>query len=202
MFSLVSRKFLAMRNIVLYSVCWFLGKNISNFVPPAWKLDNLYYHSIEWHIWKFPSCLLHQSVKQSIKYSIRRTTMGPNCKNLPRIKLKIRKIDHPCNCNSLKHEHEWMKWPDTEICESAETRWNLLGKFREITSTTSELIFGRFETFVRAEGEESSTSEESWVLIVFWVESNWNFPVLAPVLPHSIRSVSTVTLESQHNGGD
>ena len=27
-------------------VCWFLGKNLPNFVPPAWKLDNLYYHSI------------------------------------------------------------------------------------------------------------------------------------------------------------
>ena len=26
-------------------VCWFLGKNHSNFVPPNWKLDNPYYHS-------------------------------------------------------------------------------------------------------------------------------------------------------------
>ena len=26
-------------------VCWFLCKNISNFVPPAWKLYNLYCHS-------------------------------------------------------------------------------------------------------------------------------------------------------------
>ena len=25
-------------------VCWFLGKNISNFEPAAWKLDNPYYH--------------------------------------------------------------------------------------------------------------------------------------------------------------
>ena len=25
-------------------VCWFLGKNISNFVHPAWKLVNLYCH--------------------------------------------------------------------------------------------------------------------------------------------------------------
>ena len=25
-------------------VCWFIGKNLSNFVPPAWKLDNPYYH--------------------------------------------------------------------------------------------------------------------------------------------------------------
>ena len=25
-------------------VCWFLGKNQSNFVPPAWKLGNRYYH--------------------------------------------------------------------------------------------------------------------------------------------------------------
>ena len=28
-------------------VCWFLGKNISDFVPPTWKLDNPYYHTEE-----------------------------------------------------------------------------------------------------------------------------------------------------------
>ena len=27
-------------------VCWFLGKNLSNFVPPAWKLDKPYYHNV------------------------------------------------------------------------------------------------------------------------------------------------------------
>jgi hypothetical protein len=26
-------------------VCQFLDKNLSNFVPPIWKLDNWYYHS-------------------------------------------------------------------------------------------------------------------------------------------------------------
>ena len=26
-------------------VCWFLDKNLSNFVPPAWKLVNPYYHN-------------------------------------------------------------------------------------------------------------------------------------------------------------
>ena len=26
-------------------VCWFLGKNLSNFVPPAGKLNNPYYHN-------------------------------------------------------------------------------------------------------------------------------------------------------------
>ena len=25
-------------------ICWFLFKNISNFVPPVWKLHNLYCH--------------------------------------------------------------------------------------------------------------------------------------------------------------
>ena len=25
-------------------VCWFLGKNLSNFVPPVWKLHNPYCH--------------------------------------------------------------------------------------------------------------------------------------------------------------
>ena len=28
-------------------VCWFLGKNLSNFVPPVWKLHNPYCHSVE-----------------------------------------------------------------------------------------------------------------------------------------------------------
>ena len=27
-------------------VCWFLGKNLSNFVYPAWKLDNPYCHNV------------------------------------------------------------------------------------------------------------------------------------------------------------
>ena len=25
---------------------WILGKNLSNFVSPTWKLDNPYYHDI------------------------------------------------------------------------------------------------------------------------------------------------------------
>ena len=28
-------------------VCWFLGKNLSNFVPPVWKLHNPYCHSVQ-----------------------------------------------------------------------------------------------------------------------------------------------------------
>ena len=27
-------------------VCWFLGKNLSNFVPPVWKLHNPYCHRV------------------------------------------------------------------------------------------------------------------------------------------------------------
>ena len=27
-------------------VCWFLGKNLSNFVPPVWKLHNTYCHNV------------------------------------------------------------------------------------------------------------------------------------------------------------
>ena len=27
-------------------VCWFLGKNLSNFVPPVWKLHNPYCHTV------------------------------------------------------------------------------------------------------------------------------------------------------------
>ena len=28
------------------STCWFLGKNLSNFVPPVWKLHNPYCHNM------------------------------------------------------------------------------------------------------------------------------------------------------------
>ena len=28
-----------------FTVCWFLCKNLSNFVPPAWKLHNPYCHN-------------------------------------------------------------------------------------------------------------------------------------------------------------
>ena len=27
-------------------VCWFFGKNLSNFVHPTWKFNNPYYHSL------------------------------------------------------------------------------------------------------------------------------------------------------------
>ena len=48
-------------------VCWFLGKNLSNFVPPVWKLHYPYCHSEQrastlqkipdtLHI--YPSCIL------------------------------------------------------------------------------------------------------------------------------------------------
>ena len=30
-------------------VCWFLGKNLSNFVCPNWKLHNLYCHTLQLH---------------------------------------------------------------------------------------------------------------------------------------------------------
>ena len=35
-------------HITFLWVCWFLGKNIFNFVYPAWKLDNLYCHTSGW----------------------------------------------------------------------------------------------------------------------------------------------------------
>ena len=28
-------------------VCWFLGKNLSNFVPPVWKFHNPYCHIVQ-----------------------------------------------------------------------------------------------------------------------------------------------------------
>ena len=30
-------------------VCWFLGENLSNFVPPVWKLHNAYCHNTHSH---------------------------------------------------------------------------------------------------------------------------------------------------------
>ena len=46
-------------------VCWFLGKNISNFVPPAWKLYNPYCHNIysgEDRIWYIRQFKVYQVV--------------------------------------------------------------------------------------------------------------------------------------------
>ena len=45
-------------------VCWLLGKNLSNFVPPAWKLHNPYCHSAQFRnilhlmlfLYKFKKC--------------------------------------------------------------------------------------------------------------------------------------------------
>ena len=37
-------------------VGWFLGKKLSNFVPPAWKLDNLYYNIIHLQFLCFHKC--------------------------------------------------------------------------------------------------------------------------------------------------
>ena len=36
-------------------VCWFLGKKLSNFIPPVWKLHNPYCHSEQswWEIRNF-----------------------------------------------------------------------------------------------------------------------------------------------------
>ena len=34
-------------------VCWFLDKNLSNFVPPVWKLHNPYCHSLRQWVWLF-----------------------------------------------------------------------------------------------------------------------------------------------------
>ena len=52
-------------------VCWYLCKNISNFVPPAWKLDNPYHHihkgnelemqfSNTWSSWNWAVTLMHR----------------------------------------------------------------------------------------------------------------------------------------------
>ena len=39
-------------------VCWFLGKSLSNFVSPAWKLDNPYCHNLKTHRHIHPGQLL------------------------------------------------------------------------------------------------------------------------------------------------
>ena len=44
------------------SVCWFLGKNLSNIVPPVWKLHNPYCHSMQnniLHILRIRSWIIH-----------------------------------------------------------------------------------------------------------------------------------------------
>ena len=43
-------------------VCWFLGKNLSNSIPPVWKLHNPYCHTIYWLQVKkdqTPSIIMH-----------------------------------------------------------------------------------------------------------------------------------------------
>ena len=53
-------------------VCWFLGKNLSNFVPPAWKLYNSYCHNAQWM--KFAKYFLTRSwfcgLKSKLSFSI------------------------------------------------------------------------------------------------------------------------------------
>ena len=45
-------------------VCWFLGKNLSNFVPPVWKLHNPYCNNVHWvetfKIWTSFIIFMHQ----------------------------------------------------------------------------------------------------------------------------------------------
>ena len=35
-------------------VCWFIGKNLSNFLPPIWKLHNPNCHNVL--LWTWPLC--------------------------------------------------------------------------------------------------------------------------------------------------
>ena len=51
-------------------VCWFLGKNLSNFVPPNWKLYNPYYHNV--HI-----PMYSQKTRQYVFFSLIRFEIFP-----------------------------------------------------------------------------------------------------------------------------
>ena len=49
-------------------VCWFLCKNLPNFVPPAWKLHNLYWHSMyifdkSINVWRTPKKRLAEETR-------------------------------------------------------------------------------------------------------------------------------------------
>ena len=55
--------------------CWFLGKNRFNFVSPAWKFDNPYYHTSQRWFWltpqvtsKKPSPVSHKIAQPSCFY--------------------------------------------------------------------------------------------------------------------------------------
>ena len=39
-------------------VSWFLGKNLSNFVSPIWKLHNPYFHNVK-YVWSFSKQAQH-----------------------------------------------------------------------------------------------------------------------------------------------
>ena len=49
---MTARHYTNSQNSMIYFgyLCWFLGKNLSNFVPPAWKLNNPYYHTQGHHL--------------------------------------------------------------------------------------------------------------------------------------------------------
>ena len=57
-------------SIISFDYSWLLGKNLSNFVPPAWKLDNPYFHQVlqkgfqlHWNPASLIICLLFNDCK-------------------------------------------------------------------------------------------------------------------------------------------
>ena len=71
-------------------VCWFLGKNLSNFLPPVWKLHNPYCHNLRT---KALSCclFLHWSGKTLHSLWLSKTTSIHEYENVL--------------CNTLQHPH-------------------------------------------------------------------------------------------------
>ena len=63
-------------------VRWSLGKNLSNFVSPAWKLDNLYYHKLH-----MPTCLTFLSMIK-LRQCMSRKTLFPEGTNFLTDKLQ------------------------------------------------------------------------------------------------------------------
>ena len=49
-------------------VCWFLCNTLSNFVPPAWKIYNPYYHNAVGHARVDFICKSKCSVKNLLRY--------------------------------------------------------------------------------------------------------------------------------------
>ena len=73
-------------------VCWFLGKNLSNFLPPVWKLHNSYCHNFPYlcqnHVQEMRPCMGEAWWIRMLFYWPR---VNKYCQHFPRVHWKQNK---------------------------------------------------------------------------------------------------------------